>query len=156
MVEEMMTRYSIDSDLSQVRELAAAFQAFSEEERLGDVLTGQLELILVEAVNNVIEHAYELKQGSTVDAQFEAFHSKVVITIMDRGLPVPEAIRDTEVDMPKITDLPEGGWGLGLINALADQVEHYTVDGLNIMVLTKKRTATQASTLSSLKCRNTQ
>ena len=134
-----MMNYSIDSDLSRVRELAAVLQQFSDEEGLGDELSGPLELILVEAVNNVIEHAYENKQGLPIEAQFEASDSVVVITIKDKGLPVPKAIQESERDMPDIFALPEGGWGLGLIYALTDQVKHYTKDGMNVMELTKNR-----------------
>lgn len=139
MDKDKMTHYSIDSDLSKVRDIASQFQKFSKTEHLGDELTGQLELVLVEAVNNVIEHAYELTKGSIVDVQFEAFDTKVVITITDHGLPVPQSIREMEVSMPDIHALPEGGWGLGLIHALTDKIEHYIIDNLNVMVLTKLR-----------------
>lgn len=138
MVEDMKN-YSIESDLSKVRELAAVFQQFSKEEKLADDLSGQLELILVEAVNNVIEHAYENKSGLPIEARFEACDSEVVITIKDQGLPVPKVIQESEKEMPDIFALPEGGWGLGLIYALTDQVKHYTQDGMNVMELKKGR-----------------
>jgi serine/threonine-protein kinase RsbW len=132
--------YSIESDLSQVRELAVVFHEFSSGVDLGDELSGQLELMLVEAINNVIEHAYENKQGFPIDVEFEASYKKVVITIKDKGLSFPDhVISDQQQDMPENTDLPEGGWGLGLISILADQMRHYTKNGINIMVLTKYR-----------------
>jgi serine/threonine-protein kinase RsbW len=133
-----MTCYSIESDLSRVRELADVFKRFSIEEQLGDKLTGQLELMLVEAVNNVIEHAYEMQQGFIVNTRFEASKTEVMLTITDYGLPVPLSpiAKGKAMD---VTELPEGGWGLHLIYTLADDVKHFTVDGLNTMVLTKNR-----------------
>ncbi|MCK5918104.1 MAG: ATP-binding protein [Cocleimonas sp.] len=139
-IEKLMVNCSITSDFSEVRKLSSELQYFCDQEQLNSDISGVLELILVEAVNNVIEHAYDNKPGFPIDVKFEAFLTKVVICIKDQGLAVPDVVRnrDAKTDMPNITELPEGGWGLGLIYTLADDIEHSNKNGFNIMIITKK------------------
>lgn len=133
-----MLNYSIDSNLSQVRELSGVLHGFCEKHEFSEILTGQLELILVEAVNNVIEHAYQNKEGLPIDATFETDSTEVKITIMDRGIAILEPLHETEGAMPDIGELPEGGWGIALIHSLADRVEHFRENGSNTLVISKQ------------------
>ena len=123
-------RLFIDSQLSHVRLLGSAVRGIGKELELPDEHIGQLELMLVEAVNNVIEHAYENKAGKDIRVRVEydpAEQFKMIIS--DQGNPIPGAQIQTrltgdDVPMPEPESLPEGGWGLGLISMLADSL-HY-------------------------------
>ena len=127
---------TINSDFSEVRKVSELLHIFCTTIQLNNEIAGQLELILVEAVNNVIEHAYK-KTSGYIDVYLEALITKVAITIKDKGIPVPSEVQNTPKEMPDINTLPEGGWGLGLIYALADDIQHYTKNNINIMRLTK-------------------
>lgn len=123
-------RLFIDSQLAHVRLLGSAVRGIGKELDLSNEQVGQLELMLVEAVNNVIEHAYENKAGNDIRVRVEydpAEQFKMIIS--DRGHPMPDVqiqtrLADDEVLMPEPESLPEGGWGLGLISMLADSF-HY-------------------------------
>lgn len=136
-----MQMFSITSDLSEVKDLAQSLQEYCEAIELNPTIASQLELILVEAVNNVIEHSYRYQTGFPIHAIFEETESEIVLTIKDNGSMVPLAVKAaaTQAAMPDIDGLPEGGWGLGLINAFADRIEYQTGDGENIMVFAKKK-----------------
>lgn len=133
-----MLNHSIKSNLSEVRDLTNILHGFCAKHKLNETLSSQLELILVEAVNNVIEHAYQNKQDLPIDTVFEASSTEITITIKDNGVVAPTAIYKTDTAMPDINELPEGGWGIALIHSLADHIEHSRKDGKNILVISKK------------------
>lgn len=130
----------ISSEFSQVSQAAEALHLFGEKRQLGDSLSGQLELILVEAINNIIEHAYQGKAGYPIHIHFNQTADEVVITLQDEGMAVPEKVRDMAMMMPDEQGLPEGGWGLGLIQILADRIEFSVEGGMNALRLGKKIT----------------
>ncbi len=117
-------RLSIDSRLEQVRVLSGALRGICHELGLSRDDLGQLELMMVEAVNNVIEHAYEFRAGNDVQVRLEYTPQVVHLVISDRGKTMPHAVQTLVGKMPDPTSLPEGGWGLGLIHALADSIRY--------------------------------
>lgn len=131
--------YTITNDFSQVSKLTEALHSFCEESQLDDRLSGQLELILVEAINNVIEHAYTEGEEHSIYTSFKDNDSEIVMTITDSGNPVPSFVINNTGDMPDPEGLPDGGWGLALIQSLADRIERYNEDGNNIFVLGKNK-----------------
>lgn len=137
--------YQINSDFSKVKDLASFFRKFCGERNINNETTSVLELILVEAVNNIIEHAYQNQKGLPISAQFEAKHNEVVITLIDEGNLAPDSVYKEKKNMPKCEDLPEGSWGIGLIQSLSDGVEYYNVNGMNILVITKSKAAEEVA-----------
>lgn len=133
-----MLNYSIKSNLSEVRELANVLRGFCDEQKLNETLSGQLELILVEAVNNVIEHAYQNKEGFPIDITVKVNSTEIILIIKDQGIPPPSKVYDTDGYMPDFSELPEGGWGVALIQTLADQIKYFRdKDGNNTLTIKK-------------------
>lgn len=131
----------ISSELSQVVKASEVLHQFGQDHKLDEGLTAQLELILVEAINNIIEHAYQSEAGHPVHVDFDFVEGQVLMTLQDEGIAVPEKIKlinESTSPMPDVADLPEGGWGLGLINMLADRIEFSVKDGMNVLVLGKQ------------------
>lgn len=103
-----------------------------------------MEICLVEAANNVIEHAYqgEGHHRLTLSA-LRRSRDQIEILVIDDGKPIP-ADRLAEVpvlpefDAFDLETLPEGGFGLALIWSLADKVQYETVGGRNVMTLVKR------------------
>lgn len=136
-----MANYRIESDFSNVHILAEHLQQFCKKNTIDESLSNVLELMLVEAVNNVVEHAYAGKAGFVIDAQFDVNDDEVTITLIDEGVFFPESVygekRNQRISKDSYDELPEGGWGIGLITTIADDIEKYNVNGTNILVLTK-------------------
>lgn len=122
--QEYNIRLSIDSRLEQVRVLSGALRGIGRELALSDDKLGQLELMMVEAVNNVIEHAYQLQAGNDIHVRVEYSPQEMHLIISDHGQTMPEELHSTACEMPNPEDLPEGGWGMGLIHALADSIRY--------------------------------
>lgn len=93
---------------------------------------GTIEIVLAEALNNIVEHAYPEPNASGPIA-ISATHQPngLRFCICDYGKPMPEGqapigqAADINVEM---SDLPEGGFGWFLIRDLAKEVA-YTRDG---------------------------
>ena len=117
-------RLSIDSRLEQVRVLSGALRGIGQELSLSEEQLGQLELMMVEAVNNVIEHAYQMQHGNDVQVRVEYSPQEVHLVISDQGHAMPDALHTETREMPNPEDLPEGGWGMGLIHLLADSIRY--------------------------------
>jgi serine/threonine-protein kinase RsbW len=128
---------TIHSEFSDVKKLATALHEYCGQVGVDTAYTGQLELILVEAVNNVIEHAYENQPGHAITVEMSKQGADFVLMIKDQGRPTPETVLHDHEGMPDEHFLPEGGWGLGLINALADQIEFDRQGDTNILTLKK-------------------
>ena len=121
---EYNIRLSIDSRLEQVRVLSGALRGIGQELSLSEEQLGQLELMMVEAVNNVIEHAYQMQHGNDVQVRVEYSPQEVHLVISDQGHAMPDALHTEPREMPNPDDLPEGGWGMGLIHLLADSIRY--------------------------------
>ena len=133
----MMCKLNINSTFSEVRQASELLQKFCVEHDITIETQGQLELILVEALNNVVEHAYEGQAGGNILIEIENVDSNTVIKITDQGLAAPGTVMIEGSTLPDENKLPEGGWGLCLIQALADTIEYFRYSDHNTLVLTK-------------------
>jgi len=134
---EVTMKCQIQSEFSHVKKLSDSLQIFAKNENIDETLLGQLELILVEAVNNVIEHAYSNQAGHPIDVVLTKSNNEVIFTIKDQGNPVPDDLSERKNNMPNAMSLPEGGWGLSLIYALANRVEFSRQGETNTLILAK-------------------
>jgi len=95
---------------------------------------GKIELVLAEALNNIVEHAY---CGITIGAiRLSSRHKgdvlEIVITDQGRPLPnlqLPDCI-SANIDT-KIQDLPEGGFGWFLIAELTQSMHYARIGDKN-------------------------
>jgi serine/threonine-protein kinase RsbW len=128
---------SIPSELTHVRLIGAAVRSVLSELRCGEDKIAEVELCVVEAINNAIEHAYREERGHTVDLEIVAQGGELEMSVSDAGIAMPAgtleraraaaAARDEAAAMD-VPELAEGGYGLGLIQQLMDRVR-YVRDG---------------------------
>jgi serine/threonine-protein kinase RsbW len=86
---------------------------------LSEELLADLKLALTEATSNSVRHAYAEDDGAgVVQISYELFDDKLVIEVTDdgAGFDPAEAVGPPE-------ELSEGGLGIAIIRAIADQVE---------------------------------
>jgi serine/threonine-protein kinase RsbW len=93
--------------------------------RLGDEpfsqeVLGDLKLALTEACTNSVRHAYSGGDG-TVEILYELHSDRLVVEVSDRGNGFAPPARDGRA--LEAEDLAEGGLGIAIIEALADEVE---------------------------------
>ena len=85
---------------------------------LPDELLADLKLALTEAASNSVRHAYGGDHAGVVDISYELLPDRLVIEVTDEG----EGFDPNEADGPA-DELSEGGLGIAIIRAIADEVE---------------------------------
>lgn len=94
---------------------------------------GTVELVLAEALNNVVEHAYAEAPGP-IEVELRQIDGALGCAICDHGKPMPDGTpplgRQTLLDVP-LEDLPEGGFGWFLIRSLTRDLDYVRRRGHN-------------------------
>lgn len=100
---------------------------------------GTIELVLAEALNNIVEHAYAPNAG-VGPIRICCLHKKdgLHLRIQDEGLEMPDGQLPLgqPVSLPdEIAEMPEGGFGWFLIQDLAKDVRYRRVENGNELSL---------------------
>jgi serine/threonine-protein kinase RsbW len=85
---------------------------------LSDELLADLKLALTEAASNSVRHAYADKSAGVVEISYELHPDRLVIEVTDEGEGFDPAEAAGQTD-----GLTEGGLGIAIIRAIADEVE---------------------------------
>ena len=119
-----------------VREALIATRAALREGGIGADCASSFELALAEVMNNIVTHAYHGQDGGMIDLCVCFEEDRLVSCVCDGGKAMPggrppEGARSDPG--PDLGKLPEGGFGWGLIRALAVDLEYDRTDGRNIL-----------------------
>lgn len=95
-----------------------------------DLSCDAVQIVLAEALNNVIEHGYGTTRLGAVVVGLQRAGGQIQIDIFDWGLPHPIAAHGAE-NPPEPTDFAEGGYGVFLIRSLANRVRYRRESGRN-------------------------
>ena len=128
-----------ESGPTAVRTALSEIMAGLSTLKLGQEELGTVEIVLAEALNNIVEHAYpEGSPAGSVDVDCMHQANGLHFTVTDEGLPMPGGQlplglqADIDVDM---MDLPEGGFGWFLIKDLAKDVVYKRNGDRNVLDL---------------------
>lgn len=124
----------VAADFVEVRRLAEWLRAACAAAGIGETAAFDLELAMVEAANNVVEHGYAGTTGGEIGLDFAVDRGAAVITLADQGTPVPQGLFDQCGEAP--LDATEGR-GIGIVQSCVDLVNYRSGDGLNLLTLTK-------------------
>jgi anti-sigma regulatory factor (Ser/Thr protein kinase) len=131
-------RISLRNDIQQIPLLSAFVDEISGKAGLDAELTARINLVLEEAVSNVIKHGYEPDAEGSVDIEAKVGKDSLEFTLTDTGVPFDP----TEAPMPDtnlgVEERPIGGLGVYLIRTIMDSVSYRREGGRNILTLTKR------------------
>jgi len=131
-------RLTIDSRIENIPLVGMAANQICAAAALSEIERGKIELCLVEAVTNSIEHAYEMRADQLVEVELELHDDRIVIRVADHGLPLPSLEPPRrELDPDDHANLPEGGMGLFIINSMMSEATYHSEDGRNVLQLVK-------------------
>ena len=106
---------------------------------LEDVCLGTVEIVLAEACNNIVEHAYQYSGKGVVGLTLRYCRGLLIVELTDTGRPMPglappqKKSHDLEAGLQ---DLPEGGFGWGLIRDMTLSLIYERKGGRNLLRLT--------------------
>lgn len=136
----------IDSRVDHVFLIGMAINRICAAIPFDDVSAYEMELCVVEAVNNVIEHAYDNQPGHAVYVVATVEDDRLCFAIRDRGTPMDP----TRLTAPAMGNgLEDGGRGLAIIRTLMNDVSYVSRDGMNVLTLTKRLPVSAATALAT-------
>ncbi len=128
----------LESRLENTSLLGVAVRGICDYLSLDSITAYHVELCAVEAVTNVVRHAYNGEAGRIIDVAVTVVSNGLTLEITDTGRPMDP----TEIDFPHFEPsethtVPEGGMGLSLIRSLMDEVTYVTRPEGNVLLLRK-------------------
>lgn len=136
---ELKLQLAIKSVQSEVSNVLCAITEWLESHKVESATISDLELVMAEALNNVVEHAYLYAEDGEIEVlvTLRPTELKVLITDSGRKFDGPPEYRELDVENFSFEELPEGGFGWNLIRSLTDEVEFEHADKKNRLTLTR-------------------
>lgn len=133
----------LDSTFLSVRDTMVELKQRMVPGQISEGSFGTLEIVLAEALNNVVEHAYADHRG-LITVHIQPRPEEICVSVRDQGHPMP-AERLPEGRMRSysedVSELPEGGFGWFLIHSLTKDVSYQRAGESNILKFTMDLTA---------------
>lgn len=111
---------------------------FVAENGLAPAMLHDLNVVIDEALNNIISYGYETDAEGEIAIRLEHRQDEIVVQIEDRGRtfdPLQAASPDLNASL---RTRKVGGLGVYFMRSLMDNVSYKRIDGKNRLVLTKK------------------
>ena len=126
------TEDTVRDGLSKAMECLAPLHLDSDE-------AGTVELVLAEALNNVVEHALaHTSEQTAIEIHGYNDAAGLHLTVIDRGAPMPKGAAPLS-KAPNLNvetcDMPEGGFGWFMIHTLATEVHYARVGTSNHLTM---------------------
>jgi serine/threonine-protein kinase RsbW len=93
----------------------------------------RLDLVLTEAVTNIIENAYVDEQAHDITVTLQYEDNRAKIQLKDDGVPF-DPLQKPELVLPKsLEEAAEGGLGIHLIRRYTDECQYYRLSHENVL-----------------------
>jgi anti-sigma regulatory factor (Ser/Thr protein kinase) len=126
------------NEISEISRLNEFIDALGEEFSLAPDIVFNLNLVLEEAVVNIINYAYPKEEHQYIYLSAKMNDGSIVLILTDTGkefdpTAAPEADITLSADERQI-----GGLGIFLIRQIMNEVRYERIDGKNVLTLEKK------------------
>ena len=134
----MEKKLVIKNEISEINKLAIFIEELGEELNLTPDLVFNLNLVLEEAVSNVILYAYPKEESQEISLLAKMSGSNLVFVLTDSGKEFdPTQAPDADITL-SAEERQIGGLGIFLIRQIMNTVEYQRIDGKNILTLGKQ------------------
>ncbi|MFO7963233.1 MAG: ATP-binding protein [Desulfobacterales bacterium] len=131
-------RVIIESRLENCALVGAAVRGIAEMLSMDATGIYHLELCAVEAVTNVIKHAYHCEAGHSLEMDIQLYPDRLTMQLRDCGERIDlSKIKPFQFDPRKVEMLPERGMGTFILKNLMDEINYEVVQGRNILTMSK-------------------
>lgn len=121
-MSKQIYRLSLNSTYDDSEKVPDFVEEIQQKSQLKEETTGNLMLLLSEAVTNAIVHGNKLDKSKTVEVEVQVNAKKIVSTVKDQG---PGFDPDSANNPLKEENLlKESGRGIFLINEISDSVDY--------------------------------
>lgn len=131
-------RLIIDSHLENVFLIGLSTHGLCSYAPFSEVEAYQVQLAVVEAINNVIKHAYEEQSHHDVELSVSLYWDRMVFVVLDRGKKFSDfPKKELQFDSQDLQSLPEGGMGLFIIQNVMDEIKYQSDQDINMLTMIK-------------------
>jgi len=129
--------FEIENKIEALSILAGKIEELAEKWELSMPLTMNLNLVLEEAVSNVIFYAFNDHQKHLIQISLALENKILTVEIVDDGIPFdPLSQKLPDITLP-VEERPIGGLGILLILKIMDQVSYSRQNNQNRLTLVK-------------------
>lgn len=126
------------NDISEVERLSTFIEELGKDLTLGPDVIFNLNLVLEEAVVNIINYAYPKEKNESIYLSASLYGSSIVFTLTDTGKEFdPTTVPDADITL-SADDREIGGLGIFLIRHIMNEVKYERIEGKNVLTLQKK------------------
>ena len=129
---------SVINQMDEIIRVQTFLEELGEEWELSMPLIFSLNLVLEEALTNIILYGYNDDQQHTITIDFNLTGHELFITITDDGHPYDPTLKEDPDITLTAEERPIGGLGIFLIKKIMDKVEYQRKENKNLLILTKK------------------
>jgi anti-sigma regulatory factor (Ser/Thr protein kinase) len=134
----MEKKLVIKNDISEISKLAIFIDELSEELDFTPELNFNLNLVLDEAISNVILYAYGKEEQKEISLVAYLSDNNLVFVLTDSGMEFdPTKVPDADVTL-SAEEREIGGLGIYLIRQIMNTVEYQRIDGKNVLTMRKE------------------
>ena len=134
----MEKKLVIKNDIAEICKLAIFIEELSEELALAPELTFNLNLVLEEAVSNVILYAYGEEKQKEITLLANMSDNNLIFVLTDSGQEFdPTKVPDADVTL-SAEEREIGGLGIFLIRQIMNSIEYQRIDGKNVLIMGKQ------------------
>ena len=134
----MEKKLVIKNEISEIAKLSLFVEDLREELDLSPDLTFNLNLVLEEAVVNVINYAYPKNESQEISLSAQKIDDNLYFVLTDSGKEFdPTQVPDADISL-SAEDRQIGGLGIFLIRQIMNKVEYQRIDGKNVLTLKKQ------------------
>lgn len=133
-MEKVLT---LRNEIEEISKLSLFIEEMGDEFGLSSELVFNLNLVLEEAVSNVILYAYPKEEHEIITLTAKKNDNQLVFVLTDSGKEFdPTQMPDADVTL-SAEERPIGGLGIFLIRQIMNKVEYQRIDGQNVLTLGK-------------------
>jgi len=129
--------FVIANRIEELSVLAKKIEELAEEWELSMELAMNINLVIEEAVSNIIFYAFTDKKKYEIEISISLKKNKLLIEITDNGVPFnPTLQQQPDINLP-VEERPVGGLGIFLITQIMDEIDYVRQNNQNILKLNK-------------------
>ena len=126
------------NDISEIAKLNEFVEEIGTDFSLSPEVVFNLNLVLEEAVVNIINYAYPKEEHETIYLSAMLRNGSIILVLTDTGKEFdPTMAPDVDITL-SAEEREIGGLGIFLIRQIMNEVKYERIDGKNILTLEKK------------------
>lgn len=137
MGNDKIKHFTIENQIGELSYLAKKIDELAGEWNLSQALAMNINLVIEEAVSNIIFYAYNDHNKHEIRITLSLKNGRLTIKITDDGIPFnPLAQEQPDINLPA-EERPVGGLGIFLISQIMDEMKYDRNKNENILTLIK-------------------